>query len=97
MNETESPIMQGTISQADQATKPVTITVNGADVVLPDHKTTGAAIKQAAITAGVPIQPDFVLYARRGSSTEYTKVDDGQVVTVHSSEQFRAVAPDDVA
>jgi multiubiquitin len=89
--------MPSTISQADKATKPVTISVNGADVVLPDHKTTGAAIKQAAISAGVPIQPDFVLYARRGNSTEYTKVDDDEVVTVHPSEQFRAVAPDDVA
>jgi hypothetical protein len=88
--------MPSTIPQADKATKPVTISVNGADVVLADHKTTGAAIKQAAISAGVPIQPDFVLYARRGS-TEYTKVDDDEVVTVHPSEQFRAVAPDDVA
>lgn len=89
--------MPSTISQADKATKPVTINVNGADVALPDHKTTGAAIKQAAITAGVPIQHDFVLYARRGNSTEYTKVDDDEVVTIHPGERFRAVAPDDVA
>jgi multiubiquitin len=89
--------MPSTIPQADKATKPVTISVNGADVVLPRRKTTGAAIKQAAITAGVPIQPDFVLYARRGSSKEYTRVDDDEVVTVHPGEKFRAVAPDDVA
>lgn len=89
--------MPSTSPQAEKATKPVTISVNGADVTLDGHKTTGAAIKEAAIAAGVPIQPDFTLYARRGASTEYTRVDDDEVVTVHPGEQFRAVAPDDVA
>ncbi len=89
--------MPSTISQTDKAANSVTVAVNGADVTLPDRKTTGSAIKQAAIAAGVPIQGDFVLYARRGNSSEYAKVDDDEVVTVHPGEQFRAVAPDDVA
>jgi hypothetical protein len=93
LSETELPV-PSTSPRADKAT---IISVNGVDVSLDQHKTTGADIKQAAITAGVPIQPDFVLYARRGASTEYTRVGDDEAVTVHPGEQFRAVAPDDVA
>lgn len=83
--------------QTDATSESVTILVNGTDVGLPDHKTSGAGITNAAIAAGVPIQPDFILYERRGNSSEYTKIEPDQDVTVHQGEQFRSVAPDDVA
>jgi len=89
--------MSSITSESGQAVRLVTILVNGTDVTMPDQKATGAAIKTAAIAAGVPIQADFILYERRGNSSEYVKVEDDQTVTLHDGEQFRAVAPDDVA
>lgn len=79
----------------DIATKPVTIIVNGVNVTVPHKETTGAAIIQAAIAAGLPIEADFVLYARHGD--EYRKIEPDEQITVHAHETFRAVAPDDVA
>jgi hypothetical protein len=84
-------------SISETKAKPVTLTVNGSDVTVPDHKVTGAAIKQAAIDAGLPIAGDFVLYVREGKSAQYEPVGDNETVTVHDGETFRAVAPDDVA
>ncbi len=89
--------MSSPAAETKPVTKPVTITVNGAHVTVPDREVTGGAIKQAAIAAGVPIQTDFVLYERRADNNEYRKIADDEVVTVHPGEKFRAVAPDDVA
>jgi hypothetical protein len=76
-------------------TKPATIVVNGTNVTVPHRETTGAAIIQAAIAAGLPIEADFVLYARHGD--DYRKIEPDEHITVHTHETFRAVAPDDVA
>lgn len=46
-----------------------TITVNeNTEVTLTEHNLTGAEIKAAAIEAGAPIQPDFVLSKVRNLS-----------------------------
>jgi hypothetical protein len=76
-------------------TKHVAVLINGAKVTLPEKEITGASIIEAGIAAGLPIQTDFVLYARREG--EYTKIEPGETITVHTNEKFRAVAPDDVA
>jgi hypothetical protein len=86
-----------TTATDNETTKAITITVNGASVQMVDRHVTGAAIKDAAIANGVPIQPDFVLYERRGASGTYTRISDGDAVVIHDGESFRAVAPDDVA
>ncbi|MCZ7570769.1 MAG: multiubiquitin domain-containing protein [Ardenticatenaceae bacterium] len=75
-------------------TKPVTITINGRSVTMPDHKATGAEIKAAAIAQGVPIQPDFSLFEVKGQG-QLKPVGDADTVTLHDKSEFRAVAPDD--
>lgn len=71
----------------------VAITVNGTKVDVP-RRVTGAEIKQAAIAAGVPIQPDFVLSVELGGGR--TKIiQNDETVQVHEGERFVAVAPDD--
>jgi hypothetical protein len=79
--------------EAQAATKTVQIQVNGKPVTLPEDKTTGRAIKDAAIKQGVQIRIDFNLFRIEGNSQH--PVGDNQQVTVHNDERFRAVAPDD--
>ena len=71
----------------------VKVQVNGRDVVLAEKKTTGHAIKDAAIKQGVAITIDFNLFRIEGNSQH--PVGDNQDITVHNDERFRAVAPDD--
>jgi hypothetical protein len=71
----------------------VKVQVNGKDVILPENKTTGYAIKDAAIKQGVAIKIDFNLFRIEGNSQH--PVGDNQEITVHNDERFRAVAPDD--
>jgi hypothetical protein len=87
--------MTSPTTHPNAVTKPVTITVNGTHVTVPHKETTGAAIIQASIAAGLAIEADFVLYARHGD--DYRKIEPDEHVTVHAHEIFRAVAPDDVA
>ena len=82
-------------THTEPVTKPIAVLINGAKVTLPQKEITGAAIIEAGIAARLPIQTDFVLYARREG--EYTKIEPGETVKVHTNEKFRAVAPDDVA
>ena len=81
----------------EKKTKPktVTIVINGHDVPVDERRTTGLEIKQAAMAARVPIQEDFVLYRKRDHDLE--KIDDDEVVKIHSRQEFTCVAPDDVA
>jgi hypothetical protein len=74
--------------------KAVVVSVNGHDVEVP-HKLTGEELKAAAIEQGVPIEEDFVLFVKHG--TDYDQITDDQQLTVHKGEEFRALAPDDVA
>jgi hypothetical protein len=72
----------------------VEVTVNGKEVRVDGPKTTGLAVKKAAIAQGVSIQLDFVLSEEIGERR--TKViGDSDEVTVHPGSKFIAVAPDD--
>ena len=72
----------------------VQIIVNAKPVVMPGRHTTGLQIKEAAIRAGVPIQPDFVLSEVRAHG-EQKIVSDDQRVNVKDGEEFWAIPGDD--
>lgn len=72
----------------------VEILVNENKVRVLGPRTTGLAIKQAAIAQGVRIQLDFVLSEEIGERRTRI-VGDDDVVTVHPGSRFLAVAPDD--
>lgn len=74
-------------------TAPVTIKVNNHAVILPDKKTTGRAVKEAAIEQGVPIQVGFALFRLTGNQQHPVRDDDA--LTVHQDQQFRCVDADD--
>lgn len=79
-----------------QSKKPVstTVTVNNRSVIFSQHKATGLEIKTTAVNQGVPIQSDFALFEEKGNSP-LKPVGDGEEVTLHPNQKFRAVAPDD--
>jgi Multiubiquitin len=70
------------------------VTVNGQFVVLTSRKVTGLRIKEAAITAGVPIQLDFVLSEVRPSGEQKIIPDDREII-VKSGDEFWAIPGDD--
>lgn len=70
------------------------VTVNNRPVTFNQLKATGLEIKAAAVTQGVPIKPDFALFEEKGGSP-LKPVGDGEQVTLHPNQKFRAVAPDD--
>lgn len=72
---------------------PTSIQVNNRPVSLPDHKTTGLAIKQAAVAQGVAIKTSFALF--RVTGHEEHQVRDDERITVHDGEQFKCVDDDD--
>ncbi|MFC9687263.1 multiubiquitin domain-containing protein [Kribbella sp. NPDC056951] len=72
----------------------VRITVNAQYVVMPDKHATGAEIKQAAISAGVPIQPDFVLSEVRPNG-EQKIVPDEKKLSLKDGDEFWAIPGDD--
>jgi hypothetical protein len=72
----------------------VRITVNGQFVVLAKHHVTGLEIKEAAIAAGVPIQPDFVL-SEVLPSGEQRIIPDDHEVEVKTGDEFWAIPGDD--
>jgi hypothetical protein len=71
----------------------VEVHVNEQPVQVP-HKTTGIAIKQAAIAQGVKIQLDFILSEERGQGKDRI-IGDNDEVEVNRHSRFLAVAPDD--
>lgn len=72
----------------------VTVKVNSKDVTFADHKATGSEIKSTAISQGVDIKQDFSLFeVHQGGPLK--PVPDGETVTLHPNQSFRAVAPDD--
>jgi Multiubiquitin len=72
----------------------ITVAVNNRPVNFTVHKVTGAEIKAAAISQGVPIQQDFQLFEIRGGAP-LKPIMDGQVINLHEKQEFRATAPDD--
>ena len=72
-----------------------TITVNDdTEVALTEHNLTGAEIKAAAIEAGAPIQPDFVLSKVLPNGKQRIVPDDKQI-HVKDGDEFWAVPGDD--
>lgn len=83
-----------TSQHEDKKPRLVEIAVNGKTVSVEGPKSTGLAIKEAAIAQGVSIQLDFVLSEEIGDRR--TKViGDQDEITVHPHSKFIAVAPDD--
>lgn len=85
------------IHMADQANTHqhlVQIHVNNRLVDVLGPRTTGAAIKAAAIKAGLSIEPDFVLIEERPNGDDKT-IGDNDPITVNQHSKFTAVAPDD--
>ena len=74
----------------------IEILVNKKPVTLSERTVTGSQIKAAAISQGVAIQQDFLLYIVRGNG-QLDPVADSETIHVHPHEQFRAVTPDDVS
>ncbi len=72
----------------------VTITVNEQPVTIAGPRVSGLEIKQAAISAGVQIQLDFVLSEELANGRTRI-VGDGDIVTVNKNSRFDAVAGDD--
>lgn len=72
----------------------VEITVNGKTVRLAGPRTTGLAIKEAAIAQGVAIQLDFILSEEIGPK-KTRLVRDTDDVTIHPGSKFVAIPNDD--
>jgi hypothetical protein len=70
--------------------QPVTIKVNNQTVTMPDKHTTGLAIKEAAIAAGVEMQLEWVL-----SDEKEHIITDDKKVTLKDGDDFWAVPGDD--
>lgn len=82
------------IQEANQHPQHFTIKVNDQEVTLSDHHMNGAEIKAAAVTAGVPIQPDFVL-SRVLPNGKQKIVPDDKKVRVDEGDEFWAIPGDD--
>jgi len=74
------------------AVKPVEITLNDTAVTVPDNRVTGAQIKSAAIAAGVPITPAFVLFHMTNKGRELVR--DDETVKVNKTSVFEAITDD---
>lgn len=72
----------------------ISVLVNGQKVVLHESEATGAEIKAAAIAAGVPIQPDFVLSEVLPSGKQKIVPDDRKV-HLKDGDEFWAIPGDD--
>jgi hypothetical protein len=72
----------------------IEIAVNGKTVHLAGPRTTGLAIKEAAIAQGVAIQLDFVLSEEIGPK-KTRLVRDADEVTIHPGSKFVAIPNDD--
>ncbi|MGH3253455.1 MAG: multiubiquitin domain-containing protein [Trebonia sp.] len=72
----------------------VHVLVNGQPVTLRQAEATGEQIKAAAIAAGVPIQPDFVLSEVLPSGKQKIVPDDKKI-HLKESDEFWAIPGDD--
>jgi hypothetical protein len=81
------------VEAAPDRARPITVSVNGQPVALPDREVTGLEVKQAAIAQGLPVGLEFQLSVKRGN--RYQVVDDDDKIKVHQGQEFLAVAPDD--
>jgi len=74
--------------------RPVQILVNDQKVVLPTDEATGAEIKAAAISGGVPIEPDWVLSEVLPDGKQKVVRDD-KTVHLKDGDEFWAIPGDD--
>lgn len=81
-------------TEAERRRRPFSIKVNDQAVNLIEHHLTGADIKAAAVTAGVPIQPDFVLSQVLPNGKQKVVPDDKKV-HVDEGDEFWAIPGDD--
>lgn len=72
----------------------VHVRVNGRPVTLHQMEATGEQIKAAAIAAGVPIQPDFVLSEALPSGKQKIVPDD-KTIHLKDGDEFWAIPGDD--
>ncbi len=74
--------------------KMIVVDVNSMPVSFETHKATGREIKQTAISQGVAIKIDFILYEVKDHDKTH-EIRDDQVVTLHKKQRFLAVSRDD--
>lgn len=82
------------ISDAVSHQSLVRVLVNGRQVTLHLAEATGEQIKAAAIAAGVPIQPDFVLSEVLPSGKQ-KMVPDDKTIHLKDGDEFWAIPGDD--
>jgi hypothetical protein len=73
----------------------ITVKVNNHPVTFHRRRVTGLEIKETAITQGVAISKDGVLYAMKPDGELGPVIRDNERVTLRSCEEFRCVTPDD--
>jgi hypothetical protein len=71
-----------------------TITVNERSVEIEGPRVTGLQIKEAAITAGLPIALDFLLTEEEANGRAKV-IGDADIVTVEKNSRFDVVSGDD--
>lgn len=84
-----SPVSTAVVHQS-----PVRVLVNGQPVTLQQAEATGEQIKTAAIAAGVPIQPDFVLSEVLPSGKQKIVPED-KTIHLKDGDKFWAIPGDD--
>jgi hypothetical protein len=80
--------------ELEEKVKIITVIVNTKPVEFKIHKATGAEIKAAAISQGVRIEQDFLLFEIR-EHEPLKPIRDDQTVDLRDGLKFRATAPDD--
>ena len=73
----------------------LTIKVNEQPVKMDKRKATGLEIKQAAISQGVSIQVDFVLFKLDAEGNNGPALPDDRVLKLSDCDAFKCVSPDD--
>ncbi len=87
---------QVTFPVNEQEQVAIQVFVNNKPVIFQKRVLSGYEIKAAAITQGVAIQLDFLLYVVHGDG-QLDPVGNDEQIHVHQHERFRAVTPDDVS
>lgn len=73
----------------------LTIKVNGNDVLVKKRHLSGLQIKEAAISQGVKIEKDFILYQLKSTEGIGPAIADNTILTLCNGDRFRCVAADD--
>jgi hypothetical protein len=72
----------------------IVVLVNNREVTFYERQVTGAQLRATAISQGIQIQPDFLLFEIEGHGHQ-KPIDDADIIHLHPHQDFRAVAPDD--